>query len=202
MASFISKILLNSARVAHGLPSFSGSHFHTQTGGLAFRFTQILNAEPPKKKKRADPRLDIMRKQRMIKRLKKVQNKMGAAELKPIAEFSVERKLTQEKRKRNLPEITYEENERRALLQKAWSKFKLEQHCEDMKYIDSMRKSQQKALEELRYESEELYELALKRDNNLMSSLVLYGPTETPPIVDYYHQCPDGQYVDITKEYK
>ncbi|XP_033122862.1 39S ribosomal protein L40, mitochondrial-like [Anneissia japonica] len=201
MALFIPKILSSIIRVSNSVASSSGRNFHTQAGGLAFHFTQILNAEPPKKKKKADPKLEQMRKQRMIKRLRKVQFKMGAAELKPVQEFSIDRKLKEETRKRDLPEITYEESERRALLQKEWSKYKFQLHCDEMKYIKSMLKSQQKALEELKYESVELYELAMTTDKNLMP-LVLSGPTETPPILDYYHQCPDGQYVDISKQYK
>lgn len=55
------------------------------------------------------------------------------------------------------PSLSVEELERRVLLEKMWSKYKHEQHLADIKMIDRIAYSQQKALDELRKESEELY---------------------------------------------
>lgn len=58
--------------------------------------------------------------------------------------------------------------------------------------------AQREALEELKLESEELYQAALKPDP-LLFPFTHKGPTYTPPKTDY--EAPDGKYNDITKVY-
>lgn len=55
-------------------------------------------AEPPKKKKKTDPKQEQLRQHRYLKRLKKLQYKMGKAELKPVEEMRVDRALLDESR--------------------------------------------------------------------------------------------------------
>lgn len=64
--------------------------------------------------------------------------------------------------------------------------------------IDTVVLSQQKALDELRSESEELYQAAIQVDLSFLSHNV-QGPVSTPPIKAY--DSPDGDYVDVTKKY-
>ncbi|XP_072166226.1 large ribosomal subunit protein mL40-like [Diadema setosum] len=175
--------------------------FFTRSGGLAFRATQVLRAEPPKKKKRADPKQEMMRQQRLLKKLKKIQFKMGDPEMKPITEFMVDRKLQEDDRKREKVDIDFEESERRARLQKKWSRYRFDQHVAETNLIKTAMRSQQKALEELRKESEELYQAAIRPDPALFP-IHITGPTHTPPINGYSNVSPDGEYIDITKQYK
>lgn len=73
-----------------------------------------------------------------------------------------------------------------------------EQHRAEMEAIKLALEAQRQALEELRLESEELYQAALKPDP-LLFPFTHEGPVYTPPIPNYY--APDGKYNDITKVY-
>lgn len=65
-------------------------------------------------------------------------------------------------RLRDIPPLSEEEAESRILLQKEWTKYKTQQYLADAQMIDSMLYSQQRALDELRAESEELYQEAIQ----------------------------------------
>jgi len=69
---------------------------------------------------------------------------------------------TGSKRKRESVVLSFEESERRALLHKDWSRYKAKQHYREMTAVAQVRWSQQQALEELRKESEELYQSAIQ----------------------------------------
>ena len=58
--------------------------------------------------------------------------------------------------------LSFEESERRALLHKEWTRYKMKQHHNEIMAVDRVRWSQQRALEELRKESEELYQSAIQ----------------------------------------
>jgi large subunit ribosomal protein L40 len=63
---------------------------------------------------------------------------------------------------REVAVITPEVEEERALLCKEWTRYKNKQHLKDMQMIDRLIFAQQKALDELRQESEELYQAAIQ----------------------------------------
>lgn len=65
------------------------------------------------------------------------------------------------KRLRQLPKLSEEEVESRILLQKEWTRYKTQQYLNNVQIIDSIFYSQQKALDELRAESEQLYQEAI-----------------------------------------
>lgn len=65
--------------------------------------------------------------------------------------------------------------------------------------IESMIASQHRALEELKAESQDLYDAAIELDMSLLS-LEVTGPTRTPPIPNY--DVPDGDYFDISKKWE
>lgn len=64
--------------------------------------------------------------------------------------------------------------------------------------VENALEAQREALEELKLESEELYQAALKPDPTLFP-FTQEGPTHTPPIAKY--EAPDGKYSDVTKVY-
>lgn len=169
---------------------------------LLLRTTTCLYAEPLKKKKKIDPQILKQREERKKKRLEKQIRRLEkhARQLKPIEECEVPLKLIDEResRSRHLPLISAEEEEKRALLFKEWTKYKREQRLQDIQMIDRVVFSQQKALDELRKESEDLYQEAIQLDLNLIPFEV-NGPVRTAPIKNY--ESPDGEYLDISKKW-
>lgn len=87
-------------------------------------------------------------------------------------------------RRRVIEPISFEESERRALLQKEWARFRGLERRNDNETITRMMYAQQKAIDELRFESEELYEAAVQVDPNLVP-IKLTGPVVTPAIENY-----------------
>lgn len=68
----------------------------------------------------------------------------------------------------------------------------------EMEAVELALEAQREALEELRIESEELYQAALKPDL-LLFPLTHEGPTCTPPKAKY--EAPEGKYSNVTKVY-
>jgi large subunit ribosomal protein L40 len=101
-------------------------------------------------------------------------------------------------RARRLPQLPTEVTDARWRLVKEWGAFKLEQVRNEKIFYEKMKNSQQRALDELKIESEELYEAAIKIDRDLIP-YVAQGPTETPPIENY--RCPDGDYIDVSRKW-
>jgi len=81
---------------------------------------------------------------------------------------------------------------------KAWSMHKHNEHFFNLQVINDLEYSQQRALNELREVSEDLYLAAVDIDESLLTCQ-LTGPVETPPIENY--QSPDGEYIDISKKW-
>ena len=67
-----------------------------------------------------------------------------------------------------------------------------------MEQIDRMIISQQRALEELRLESQDLYAAAIEMDPDFLP-FSAKGPTETPAVPGYIL---DGDYVDKTQKFQ
>lgn len=89
--------------------------------------------------------------------------------------------------------------EQRALLEKNWARHKMQEKLQHYQIVDKLLLSQQKALQELRYESEELYLEAIQPDLQLLP-FKFQGPVTTPPIENY--DSPDGEYLNITKKWE
>lgn len=70
------------------------------------------------------------------------------------------------------------------LLQKDWSRFRTAENRKDFLLIGRVFRAQQKALAELKLESEELYQAAIQPDPSLIP-LTVKGPVITPPIENY-----------------
>ncbi|XP_031825398.1 mitochondrial ribosomal protein L40 isoform X2 [Nomia melanderi] len=177
-------------------------YISTYSNPLYFQVTNILLGEPLKKKKRIDPQVIKMREDRKRKKLEKQIKRLEriVKQLKPIYECEVPVKLIEEKEKRlrKVTVLSPEEIDRRALLQKEWCRYKLNQWLKDSNTINSILLSQEKALKELKAESEELYQKAIEFDESFLPYSV-FGPVNTPAIPDY--EAPDGAYTDISIKY-
>ncbi|XP_076859539.1 large ribosomal subunit protein mL40 isoform X1 [Brachyhypopomus gauderio] len=162
---------------------------------LSLKTSVPLRAEP-KKKKKVDPRREFMAKERLKKKLKKLEK--IPPEFIPIEDFITPAKCFDETRMRSSPTLSFEESERRALLLKEWSLYKHAQHKAEVTAIEEAMDAQMQALEELKLESEELYQAAISPDTNLFP-FNHQGPCYTPPIPN--HEAHDGKYNDITRVY-
>ncbi|CAH1981263.1 unnamed protein product [Acanthoscelides obtectus] len=167
-----------------------------------FHASQVLLAEPLKKKKRLDPAVVRAREERKKKKIEKQIRRLekNARQLKPIEECQLPLQVSDnvEKRQRVLPPLSSELLEKRVMLMKKWSQFKHAEHLKDLQILDKLVYNQQKALDELQKESPELYYQAIQFDFQLMN-FTCQGPVETPPIVGY--DVPDGDYQDKTKKW-
>ncbi|NXY17323.1 RM40 protein, partial [Atrichornis clamosus] len=170
-----------------------GSHW--QSSLLVLRTSLPVRAQP-KRKKKVDVKREQAQKDRMKKKIKKLEK--AAPELIPIEDFITPLKYSESNRVRSLPTLSPEESERRVLLLKKWSFFKQKQDEAEKKAIKTLVESQQEALKELRLESEELYQAAVRRDEGLFP-FERDGPSYTPPLPGY--DPPEGKCVDITKVY-
>ncbi|NXP66153.1 RM40 protein, partial [Chloropsis cyanopogon] len=170
-----------------------GSHW--QSSLLESRTSLPVRAQP-KKKKKVDVKKEQAQKERMKKKLKKLEK--AAPELIPIEDFITPLKYSESNRVRSLPPLSPEESERRVLLLKKWSVFKQKQAEAEKKAIQALVESQQEALQELRLESEELFQAAIRRDEGLFP-FEREGPSYTPPLPGY--DPPEGKCADITKVY-
>ncbi|NWH30519.1 RM40 protein, partial [Chloropsis hardwickii] len=170
-----------------------GSHW--QSSLLESRTSLPVRAQP-KKKKKVDVKKEQAQKERMKKKLKKLEK--AAPELIPIEDFITPLKYSESNRVRSLPPLSPEESERRVLLLKKWSVFKQKQAEAEKKTIQALVESQQEALQELRLESEELFQAAIRRDEGLFP-FEREGPSYTPPLPGY--DPPEGKCTDITKVY-
>nr|XP_033810016.1 39S ribosomal protein L40, mitochondrial [Geotrypetes seraphini] len=166
-----------------------------QSSLLAVRTALPARAEPRKKKK-VDPRREQAMKERLRKKLKKLER--VAPEFIPIEDFITPVRYKDEMKVREPLQLSVEEKERRALLLKRWSGYKQQEHLTEMAAIQLLLKAQQEALTELRLESEELYQAAMLRDQGLLP-LERSGPSYTPPCSDY--EAPEGKCNDITRIY-
>ncbi|XP_011203917.1 39S ribosomal protein L40, mitochondrial [Bactrocera dorsalis] len=164
--------------------------------------TPILCAEPLKKKKKLDPQIIKQREDRRKKKLEKQIRRLekNARQLKPIEELEIPLTLLDEKdkRTRKLLPLSDKDLETRALLTKKWAKYKHQQKVSDFQTIDRLLQSQNKALDELRKESEELYQEAIQQDMALLP-VTIKGPVATPPIKNYVS--PDGDYIHENKKW-
>ncbi|KAK7136377.1 hypothetical protein R3I94_014887 [Phoxinus phoxinus] len=170
-------------------------HSHWFTSMLSLKTSVPLRAEP-KKRKKVDPRRELMVKERLKKKLKKLEK--VPPEMIPIEDFIKSAKGFDETRVREAPDLCFEESERRALLLKEWSRFKRSQHQTEMHEIQEALEAQRQALEELKLESEELYKAAVSPDTDIFP-FQHDGPCYTPPLTNY--EAPEGKYNDITRVY-
>ena len=124
----------------------------------------------------------------------------NSKQLKPLYEIEIPPELISREKElsRRVIPLSTEEAERRALLEKEWNRYKQEQWINNLRVIESIVLSQEKALKELRAASEQLYKKAIELDDSILPYNTI-GPVHTPPINNY--DSPDGEYIDITYKY-
>uniref|UniRef100_A0A8C8ZLP0 Large ribosomal subunit protein mL40 n=1 Tax=Prolemur simus TaxID=1328070 RepID=A0A8C8ZLP0_PROSS len=169
---------------------------HQRASLLSFWELIPMRSEPLRKKKKVDPKKDQAAKDRLKKRIRKLEK--ASQELIPIEDFITPARFLDKARQRPEVELSFEESERRALLLKRWSLYKQREHEMEKDAIRAMLEAQQEALQELQLESPELHTEAIKRDPGLFP-FEKKGPDYTPPVSNY--QPPEGRYNDITKVY-
>ncbi|XP_054261851.1 39S ribosomal protein L40, mitochondrial [Macrosteles quadrilineatus] len=171
---------------------------------LSFQVTQILCAEPLKKKKKLDPAILRAREEKKKRKLEKQIRRLekNARQLKPLDECEVPETLYKPEdmkiRTRQVAPMSESEVDSRVRLMKDWARHRQRQALEDLKMIDRLAYSQARALDKLRQESEELYQEAIQIDPGFLPFKVK-GPVVTPPIENY--DSPDGEYVDVSKKW-
>ncbi|XP_007422495.1 39S ribosomal protein L40, mitochondrial [Python bivittatus] len=168
---------------------------HWQSSLLGLRTALPMRAEPAKKK-RVDPKKDQALKERLKKKIRRLEK--AAQELIPIEDFIVPFRFMDEKRVRELTPLSPEESERRAQLLKKWSVYKYQQDKAEMDTMKTLVAAQEQALKELRLESEELYQAAIQRDVHLFP-FDRQEPLHNPPQAKY--EAPEGKCNDLTRIY-
>ncbi|XP_070618958.1 large ribosomal subunit protein mL40 [Erythrolamprus reginae] len=169
---------------------------HWQSSLLELRTALPMRSEPPRKKKKLDPKMDFAQRERLKKKIRKLER--AAQELVPIEDFIVPFRFMDEKKIRELAPSSPEESERRAKLLKKWAAYKQRQDAAEMDAIKTLMAAQEQALRELRLESEELYQAAILRDDCLFP-FDRQEPLHTPPQAAY--EAPEGKCNDLTRTY-
>lgn len=75
----------------------------------------------------------------------------------------------------------------------------MQQKLHQYQSLDTLIVCQERALQELRFESDELYQQAIQPDFQLLP-FVGEGPVASPPLENY--ESPDGEYLDISKKWE
>lgn len=174
-------------------------------GGINFRqlhTSSVMFAEPLKKKKRLDPVILKMRVDRKIKKLEKSIHQLECADkvMKPILEHTLPPHVHKELESRTRTGVSATElKERMDRLFQVWALYRKQVDTQQSQSLKRVLQAQQRALDELKAESHELYEHAISIDDQLLpfqdSSLI----TERGPCSAYVP--PDGIRTDVTKQW-
>lgn len=158
-------------------------------------------AEPMKKKKKMDPAILKAREEKKKKRIEKTIKKLekNTKQLKPLEEIEIPLALIREKSARSQSEMSLKGDlvDSKALF-KSWSNYKYKQSLLEVRMIDRMTTSQQRALEHVKLVSEDLYKKSVELDSSLIP-LIASGPSKTPSIDKY--EVPDGEIVDVSPKW-
>jgi len=188
------------SRLAFNVLQPVGRGFHTASP-LCFQLSCVDNATMTKRKTKKDPNQqrgkDDRRRRKLAKALRKMEKK--DRQPRPIAEIEVPPELMKEMmmRKRDLP-VSEEVKEERIYLLKDWARFAGTRYKNEIWFQDRLLTSQQRALDQLRNESEELYVEAIQFDPSLVP-FQFRGPTQTPAIPGFIQ---DGSYEETTRKFE
>ncbi|VDK45067.1 unnamed protein product [Anisakis simplex] len=154
-----------------------------------------------KRQKKMDPEVA---KQREARKRKKLEREIRAMQKhskkpKPVDEMAVDIISMKNIHERYRPrvEISEQEIDRRAIAEKSYARSRNKLMQLDDNWIRDSIAKQDKAMNELKELSPELYEAAIQPDIKLVQGVILNGPADTPPLPDY--QSPDGDYIDTTR---
>ena len=152
--------------------------FFARTSLLTVRQSLCVRHDPNLKKKKKQDK--DSKKRKLPKLVRKI-----ADIVPPPAPASIPNPtLLEAARQRTASQISSVEQEKRTLLLKEWSRFKMQQHKEELQRLQEMIRCREVALKELKKTSLYLYQEAIKVDKSLFP-FEFMGPTETPSIPDY-----------------
>lgn len=77
----------------------------------------------------------------------------------------------------------------------------MNEQLHDFKLLDQIVSAQAKALQELRFESEELYQYSIQPAIHLLP-FTTTGPVHNPPKISTNYESPDGDFLDISKKWE
>ena len=166
--------------------------------------TSVLNAEPPKKKRRIDPAVLKLRVERKIKKLEREIAKLEAEPRQhaPILEYQLTNSDIRDLRARpqhNMQEFNLTPT---TLLgaRRLWSFYRQEQARLERKSIRRVVSAQERALEQLKQLDSELYDNTVAVDDTtLIPYLSSHMRKETGPNPNYTP--PDGSINNVTKQW-
>lgn len=195
--------ILNLLRKTSSCSIWASSRCITTSGTpLYVQLTPALSSEPLKKKRRVDSNVNKFRDERRIRKIEKQIRKLekNEGQLKPIEEAQVSIKLQQESqlRARERSPLSAEEISSRLHLERQWAQYRQRQRLLDVAAIDTALHAKERALEELRRVSEELWLAAITADEGAFP-FRCSGPLQSLPIPNYDH--PDGDYIDVSKQW-
>ena len=123
---------------------------------------------------------------RLIERKKKKIEKLSKQPLEriPITDYFIRYSWKLNSRKRTVP-VSSETVEERILLEKDWSRYIHKDRKEIAWKTKQLMQEQERALEELKKESQALYEEAIKCVSFSEFQLICRGPVQTLPIANY-----------------
>ena len=168
----------------------------------SLKFTEKVNAEPPKPKKKMDPAIEKAREERRRRKIEKEIKKIErfGRNLKPIEEIKQEKSIINELQERKRKGVKLSENELYEFetFEIKWGKLKKKKFLEQGEQILALKTSQGEALKELKNDNIKLFDLATQLDDGLIN-FTHDGPSYTPKIKNY--EAPDGDYYDVTYLY-
>ena len=180
------------------LCSFTLSHYTRQTltnriAVLPASLLVLTRGSKKQAKKQKKSRKEIQREMMRdhFKKMEMEKLKLAAALKAAKKGEPLDPEMLNPARKREKVAISEEEKEQRYLLVKEWSKYKMEQHKQELQHLQNLMKSRGKALRELKKVSHTLYNQALELNPDLFP-FECAALTHTPPVPTYTPPDPDS----------
>lgn len=158
-------------------------HWLMGTAALPVGYIQVRGKKQAKKQKSKKELKKEMLKD-YVKKLEMEQLKQSAALKAASRGEPLDPEMLNPARQREHHPVPQEEAERRYLLVKEWSRYRMAKHIEELKFIQGAVQSREKALRELRKISFPLYQQALELNPKLFP-FERQGPTHTPLLPGY-----------------
>lgn len=177
---------------------------HLVTTCRSFSTTPILEAMPPKKRRRIDPAILKMKVERKISKHEREIDRLENEPKQPIPILEYQHNNSsinnlKSRPGRSLQDVGLSEGDLRAA-HRLWNFYRRAQSKLEFRSIRRVEKAQTRALETLKQLDEVLYEKTVTVDDiTLIPCTSSQVRKETPPIEGY--RPPDGQTKDISKEW-
>ncbi len=154
-----------------------------RAAALPSGYVQIRGKKQAKKQKsKKDLRREMLKD--FVKKMELAKLKQDAALKAASRGEPLDPEMLNPARQRQPHSTPYEDAERRYLLVKEWSRYRMDRHKEELKFIQGVVQSRECALRELKKVSLPLYMQALKLNPDLLP-FECQGPPSTPPIPGY-----------------